>query len=397
VAHPIAARVTRSSRTRADARGRTHGRRGRAGRRQALCRDMACCDGHWPTGFGGAPGAHGGMECNTPMFSPYVGAPHTWAESRAAFAYMEACQAALPPATHLHGYFPASPGGAWAKHCGGGASPTMLSPSRSGAVALQRHLHGYFPASPGGAWDMHCGGGALPTMLSPSRSGVVALQRAPHAQKQQQPYKRRGGGGAAAAVGRSVAEARSVKGKQAAAAPTVDTPLAPAAPVKEPPAHGADAAAPQAQRPPQVVAPAREDDYDPRKAQYVSQASKEEVGASEASLARQQIARLEASVARRRAAGAAPQAWLDHYEGVLDDMKSRAAMGGRRTPPMRRWTDGAADLDALAPGPGAGEAAAAAAAEAAKGRGRGRASSEPLDGTASLPLGTSLGSSCQRR
>lgn len=72
--------------------------------------------------------------------------------------------------------------------------------------------------------------------------------------------------------------------------------------------------------------PADEDEYDPRKPEYVVQATAQEAAATEASLMRDQMAHLESMLARRREkeqVGSTKKV-LTHYENILEDM-SRVA------------------------------------------------------------------------
>jgi len=68
--------------------------------------------------------------------------------------------------------------------------------------------------------------------------------------------------------------------------------------------------------PPPVV----EDDYDPRKPEYIAPAPSEEVEASQCNLLEKQISALESMLSRRRKKGT-PEALLEHYERILQEMR----------------------------------------------------------------------------
>jgi len=113
------------------------------------------------------------------------------------------------------------------------------------------------------------------------------------------------------------AKAQPPKSKQLPAAPSL-------------PAHAIEASlAPAAPRAATLDSDCMEDDdYDPRKSEYVKAATHEEVAARASSLLSRQIARLESSLTRRRCSATTPQALLDHYEVVLDDMRRTASAPG---------------------------------------------------------------------
>mmetsp|Transcript_48175 Transcript_48175/g.124311 ORF Transcript_48175/g.124311 Transcript_48175/m.124311 type:complete len:346 (-) Transcript_48175:58-1095(-) len=69
-----------------------------------------------------------------------------------------------------------------------------------------------------------------------------------------------------------------------------------------------------------------EDDYDPRKPEYITQASVDEIEESHSRLLEQQITKLEAALERR--VHFCPQV-AGHYEWVLDEMRASASLGQR--------------------------------------------------------------------
>eukprot|EP00428_Durinskia_dybowskii_P067694 CAMPEP_0170382106 /NCGR_PEP_ID=MMETSP0117_2-20130122/14766_1 /TAXON_ID=400756 /ORGANISM="Durinskia baltica, Strain CSIRO CS-38" /LENGTH=278 /DNA_ID=CAMNT_0010637723 /DNA_START=95 /DNA_END=932 /DNA_ORIENTATION=- len=89
--------------------------------------------------------------------------------------------------------------------------------------------------------------------------------------------------------------------------------------------------------------PPIEDDYDPRNPEYIVEAEADEVAERSAALLRQQMAKLEKSIARRAAAEAAAAAEggrpvTMHYRTVLDEMRGSAAKRGPSLrPQLRPW------------------------------------------------------------
>mmetsp|Transcript_97195 Transcript_97195/g.279793 ORF Transcript_97195/g.279793 Transcript_97195/m.279793 type:complete len:199 (+) Transcript_97195:75-671(+) len=90
-------------------------------------------------------------------------------------------------------------------------------------------------------------------------------------------------------------------------------------------------------------------DYDPRRPEYVLQASGEEVAAGRAALRQQQIAKLERFVARHANSGEPPHI-VEHYRKLLVEMRAESEVPVRRgftcAEPVRSF----ASLAALSPG-----------------------------------------------
>mmetsp|Transcript_67048 Transcript_67048/g.187505 ORF Transcript_67048/g.187505 Transcript_67048/m.187505 type:complete len:248 (+) Transcript_67048:47-790(+) len=105
-------------------------------------------------------------------------------------------------------------------------------------------------------------------------------------------------------------------------------------------AHAALWSEGEAEQPPTEWSGMAEDDYDPTRPEFVRYASAEEVARESRALLGRQLASLEGMVARRareRRREDPPEAVLEHYEAVLED--------------MRRHTSAAAEEEAPAPAP----------------------------------------------
>mmetsp|Transcript_8602 Transcript_8602/g.24763 ORF Transcript_8602/g.24763 Transcript_8602/m.24763 type:complete len:282 (-) Transcript_8602:525-1370(-) len=90
--------------------------------------------------------------------------------------------------------------------------------------------------------------------------------------------------------------------------------------------------------------PPIEDDYDPRNPEYIVEAEADEVAERSAALLRQQMAKLEKSIARRAAAEAAAAAEggrpvTMHYRTVLDEMRGSAARAANAALPCAHSFD----------------------------------------------------------